>query len=235
MIDADREVAELQAYLGDAYDADRLRRHQAVVEEELVRTGDEQRFYRTSEAYLYDLTAFAMSMTKVPYLETVMRLVKPGARIVDVGCGIGSDGLALLEAGYVVTFADFDNPSTRYLRWRLEHRGLAATVVDLDEQPLPTGQDLAYAFDVIEHVDDPAGLLDRMEASATTVMVNLLEPAPGDPSHHRDLPIADLLARVARHRVRAYAVHHGRSHLVAYDSEPAGPLTRLRSRARVRV
>jgi SAM-dependent methyltransferase len=235
MIDADREVAELRAYLGDAYDEDRLRGHQAGVEEELARTGDEQRFYRTSEAYLYDLTAFAMSMAKVPYLETVTRLVKPGARILDVGCGIGSDGLALLEAGYVVTFADFDNPSTRYLRWRLEHRGLAATVVDLDERPLPAGHDLAYAFDVIEHVDDPHDLLDRMEASAATVVVNLLEPAEGDPSHHRDLPIRELLARAARHRVRAYAVHHGRSHLVAYDSGPSGALARLRSRARVRV
>ena len=235
MIDPDREVAELRAYLGDAYDEAMLRRHQAEVEEELARTGDEQRFYRTSEAYLYDLTAFAMSKTKEPYLETVTRLVEPGARILDVGCGIGSDGLALLEAGHVVTFADFDNPSTRYLRWRLEQRGLEATIVDLDEQPLPAGEDLAYAFDVIVHVDDPAGLLDRMEASARIVMVNLLEPAPDDPPHHRDLPIAGLLGRAARHRVRAYAVHHGRSHLVAYDSAPAGPLTRLRSRARVRV
>ena len=235
MIDPDREVAELRAYLGDAYDEGKLQRHQAEIEEELARTGDEQRFYRTSEAYLYDLTAFATWGVKQPYLDTITELVAEGARLLDVGCGIGSDGLALIEAGYAVTFADFDNPSTRYLRWRLEHRGLAAAIVDLDEQPLPAGQDLAYAFDVIEHVDEPTDLLDRMEASATTVVVNLLEPAAGDPSHHRDLPIPDLLARAARHRVRAYAVHHGRSHLVAYDSAPAGALTRLRSRARVRA
>ena len=234
-LDPEREVAELRAYLGDAYDGRRLERYRAEVEEELARLGDEQRFYRTSEAYLYDLTVFAMSGTKAPYLDAIRSLAAPPARVLDVGCGIGSDGLALLEAGYAVAFADFDNPSTRYLRWRLEQRGLSAPVVDLDTQPLPAGNAVAYAFDVIEHVDDPGALLDRMEASADTVAVNLLEPAPDDPPHHRELPIAPILRRAARHRVRAYAVHHGRSHLVAYDTAPAGALTRLRSRARVRA
>jgi SAM-dependent methyltransferase len=234
-LDPDRELAELRAYLGDAYDERRLERYWTEVEEELARSGDEQRFYRTSEAYLYDLTVFAMSQTKRPYLEALTALAAPPARILDVGCGIGSDGLALLGAGYDVTFADFDNPSTRYLRWRLERRGLAATIVDLDAGPLPHGFDVAYAFDVLEHVDDPAALLDRMERSAATVVVNLLEPAPDDPPHHRELAIGPILRRAATHRVRAYAVHHGRSHLVAYDSAPAGALTRLRSRARVRA
>jgi SAM-dependent methyltransferase len=235
MIDPDREVAELRAYLGDAYDHRRLERYQAEVEEELARVGDEQRFYRTSEAYLYDLTAFAMSATKLPYLHAIVDLADLGAKVLDVGCGIGSDGLELLEAGFDVTFADFDNPSTRYLRWRLQHRGLTATVVDIDSEPLPHGQDVAYAFDVIEHVDDPESLLSDMEASARIVVVNFLEPAPGDPPHHRELPVERLLARAARHKVRDYAVHHGRSHLVAYDSKPAGALTRLRSRAKVRA
>ena len=75
----------------------------------------------------------------------------PGSRLLDYGCGIGSDGLMLLEAGYRVEFADFDNPSTEYLRWRLEQRGFDAPVHDLDKD-VPDGFDAAYAFDVIEHV-----------------------------------------------------------------------------------
>src|SRR5215218_543861 len=100
MSDADREVEELRAYLGDAFDEEKLRRHQNAVDAELARVGDEQRFYRTSEAYLYDLTAFATWGTKAPYHDTIRAMVAPGARILDVGCGIGSDGLRLLEDGY---------------------------------------------------------------------------------------------------------------------------------------
>ena len=111
---------------------------------------DEGRFYRESRAYLYNLTAFAMTGTKLPYLELLTRLVPPGSRVLDYGCGIGSDGLLLLAAGYEVEFADFDNPSTEYLRWRLQRRGLSAPVHDIDGV-VPGGFDLAYAFDVIEH------------------------------------------------------------------------------------
>ena len=117
-VDEARELGELRAYLGAAYDHSRLERWEAQLDEEFARAPDEQSFYRSSEGYLYNLTAFAVSGTKLPYLHDLVRLVEPGARLLDFGCGIGSDGLALAEAGYDVTFADFDNPSTRYLRWR---------------------------------------------------------------------------------------------------------------------
>src|SRR3954470_5326810 len=141
---ADRE--ELREYLGDAYDEQRLRGYARLVNEELAQIGDEQRLYRESEAYLYDLTAFAMTGTKDPYRAWVP---PPPLKLLDLGCGIGSDGLRLLEAGPEVAFPAFDNPSTRYLRWRLERRRLRAPVVDLDEG-WPDGPfDLAYAFDVL--------------------------------------------------------------------------------------
>src|SRR4051794_27462660 len=66
-VDPDRERAELREYLGDAYDEQRLRGYMHLVDEELAHVGDEQRLYRVSEAYLYDLTAFAMTQTKDPY------------------------------------------------------------------------------------------------------------------------------------------------------------------------
>jgi hypothetical protein len=107
----ERELAELREYLGDDFSLERLQRHQAFVESELARLGAE-RFYRSSTAYLYDLTVFAMSATKEPYLHELARAVDPPARVLDYGCGIGSDGLLLLEAGYRVEFADFASPST---------------------------------------------------------------------------------------------------------------------------
>src|SRR5205807_7006719 len=133
-------------------------------------------------------------------------------RVLDYGCGIGSDGLRLLEAGYEVAFADFDNPSTRYLRWRLRRRGLVAGVYDLDAPDgVPGGFDAAFAFDVIEHVPDPFGFLEELEGRAELVVVNLLEPVRGDIALHRELPVAELLERVRRRGLRLHRRYHGRS------------------------
>lgn len=106
VVDPAREEGELRAYLAADYDHALLQRYQATLADEFEGCGDEAAFYRTSKGYLYNLTAFAMTGTKVPYLEALTRLVPAGARLLDYGCGIGSDGLALLEAGYRVEFAD---------------------------------------------------------------------------------------------------------------------------------
>ena len=222
-VDPAREEAELRAYLGEAFDRSRLVGWQEHLEAEAREVGDEQRLYRTSEAYLSNLTAFAMTGTKAPYLDAVLGAVPRGARVLDVGCGIGSDGLALLEAGLRVEFADFANPSTAYLRWRLARRGLDAPVHDLDAGPLPGGFDLAYAFDVLEHAADPFALLGAMEGAARLVCVNALETSPDETVLHRELPVRDVVARAARRRLRVYRrLHGGRSHLLVYDVRRAG-------------
>ncbi|CAN5813728.1 hypothetical protein BH24ACT3_BH24ACT3_05790 [soil metagenome] len=230
----DRAGAELRAYLGDRYDPDRLVHHRAEVEAEECAAPDEASFYRTSEAYLYDLTAFAMSGTKAPYLRDLRRLVAPGASLLDYGCGIGADGLRLLEDGYQVSFADFDNPSTRYLRWRLARRGLTAPVHDLDGH-VPGGFDAAFCFDVIEHVDEPFALLGELEHRARLVVVNLLDPELDDTHLHRPLPVAAILDHAERRGLVHYRQYHGRSHLVAYRPAPTDRSARLRSRLQRRV
>jgi SAM-dependent methyltransferase len=243
VIDPDSEAAELRAYLGDAYDHDRLMHYEAQLEDELARIGDEQALYRRSEGYLYNLTAFAMSRTKDPYRAWIDEAFPAGGRLLDVGCGIGADGLALMTGGgHAVTFADFDNPSVAYLRARLATRrdadpGLPpARIVDLDREGLPPGHDLAYAFDVLEHVEQPFALLASMEAAAGLVLVNLLEPEPGETALHHELPVADLLDHAtARGLVRYRRFHAGRSHLVLYRGGAEAPersvVERIRSRA----
>ena len=82
---------------------------------------------------------------------------------------------------------------------------------------------------MIEHVDDPFGFLAKLERAATTVVVNFLEPEPGETHLHHELPIADLLRHVRRRGLRRYRRFHGRSHVVLYDSAPATGLARVRS------
>ncbi|MBA2504440.1 MAG: class I SAM-dependent methyltransferase [Thermoleophilaceae bacterium] len=215
-IDPEREESELREYLGDSYDRSRLERYGEQLDEEFERVGDEQSFYRSSEGYLYNLTAFAMTRTKEPYLKLLTETVAPPARLLDYGCGIGSDGLVLLEEGYRVEFADFDNPSTRYLRWRLDRRGVEAPIYDLDIGRPPTGFDLAFALDVIEHVEDPLAFLSELEERADLVLVNFLEDEPCDTPLHRKLPVRKLVRHAKRRNLREYEVMHGRSHVVLY-------------------
>lgn len=229
-----REESELRDYLGPEFELERLWRYQEQLDAEYADCGDEEAFYRSSSAYLYNLTAFAMTGTKLPYLRELMRRAPVGSRVLDYGCGIGSDGLLLLAAGYRVEFADYENPSTRYLRWRLQRRGLEAPVHDLAGH-VPRGFDAAYAYDVIEHVSDPFAFLAELEQRARLVEVNLLEPIPNDTELHHDLPIDALLAHVARHRLRGYRRLHGRSHLVLYEPAGARAGTRALSRARIRA
>jgi SAM-dependent methyltransferase len=223
---ADRD--ELRAYLGERFDDRLLAGHEAAVEGERAAVGDEETFYRTSEAYLYDLTAFAMAGTKAPYLAELRALVPSPARLLDYGCGIGTDGLRLAADGYDVSYADFANPSTAYLRWRLERRGLASSVYDLDGDKVPAGFDAAYSFDVIEHVEDPFAFLAELEQRAAVVLVNLLEEDEHDTDLHRPLPIGAILDHAARRGLLRYRRYHGRSHLVAY-SGTKGPRRSLRS------
>ena len=232
-LDPVREEAELRSYLGDDFRLDRLQHYQDHLDAEFADIGHEDTFYLTSKAYLYNLTAFAMTGTKLPYLRELTACVPPGARLLDYGCGIGSDGLLLLEAGYRVEFADFDNPSVEYLRWRLQQRGLDAPLHDL-KQGVPGGFDAAYAFDVIEHVPDAFAFLGEMEQRARLVVVNFLEPEPGDQDLHHELPIRELLDHVAAHRLRKYALMHRRSHLVLYEPGPASWPARQLHRVRMR-
>lgn len=230
-LDPAREEAELRDYLGDDFDLSKLQQYQQTLDAEYEQVGSEECFYRVSRAYLYNLTAFAMTGTKLPYLAELVKRVPRGGRILEYGCGIGTDGLMLLDAGYRVEFADFDNPSTEYLRWRLARRGLEAPVHDLDLE-VPGGFDAAFAFDVIEHVSDGFRLLGEMERRAKVVEVNFLDEKHDQALHH-ELPVADLVRHAARRNLLFYRVFHGGSHLVIYESESAGATSRLAGRVRI--
>ena len=150
----------------------------------------------------------------------------PGARILDYGCGIGSDGLLLLEAGYRVEFADFDNPSTAFLRWRLARRGFDAPVHDLDVE-VP-GR-LRRRVRVRRHRARTGSAPPRgeMERRAALVVVNLLEYEPHEQTLHYELPIRAMLRYATRRGLEHYSIHYGTSHLLMYRPGRVGAVAEL--------
>jgi SAM-dependent methyltransferase len=90
----------------------------------------------------------------------VARLVRPGAAILDYGCGTGSIGLLLQERGYRVVGAEVAPQALGVCR----ARGL--TALDLARESPSTGAaDCVLSCDVLEHVEDDVGLLARLRAT----------------------------------------------------------------------
>ena len=233
-----REQAELEEYLGERFDLRRLQQYELELEREFAACGDEAAFYRSSEAYLYNLTAFAMTRTKLPYLHELIRARRARRR-----------GSSTTAAASAPTASRCSRPATRSSSptsptrapstcagaW--PRRGLAAPIYDLDIE-VPGGFDAAYAFDVIEHVDDPFAFLGEMERRADVVVVNLLEPEPGR-ARARQSPRAadrrDLRDARSTGACAPTRSHHGRSHLIAYEPGSAPALARLRGRLAILV
>jgi len=168
-----RGYLELKEYLGDDFQegldsswalADEWRERNPKTKEEI------ERFYAETPYYVYNLLIWKESGQRPPYVHYALpHLRRSGAhRICDYGCGIGNDGLELLERGYEVVFCDFDNPSTRFLRWRIERRGLTATFIPPNEAENLKSFETLWAVDVIEHLPDPYGSLAPFLRGART-------------------------------------------------------------------
>lgn len=119
-------------------------------------------FYRTTEHYVYNLFIWEASGQRPDYVDMAAKHIgKLGLhRILDFGCGIGTDGLKFIELGYDVTFHDFEGPSRNFLQWRLNYRNQIANFSSPDAIIRETEFDLIWAMDVIEHIKNPIEVLE---------------------------------------------------------------------------
>ncbi len=130
-------------------------------------------FYRETTAYLFDLTEWH-SGKRYPYADIIGDFAaKHGCRrLLDFGCGIGADGLRLIERGFEVSFCDFRNASTEYLAWRLKQRGWDAKIYYAGEDELPAN-DLTFAVDVIEHLVDAPRTIGDLASRARAMVYHV--------------------------------------------------------------
>lgn len=127
-----------------------------------------EQFYRETPFYVYNLMIWEETKQRPRYVDLASEAlnVHKCRVICDFGCGIGNDGLKLLEKGYDVIFCDFDNPSTKFLRWRLKKRGISAKYIEPYDLDHIRGFDTLWAMDVIEHLPNPYKTLDPFLAEA---------------------------------------------------------------------
>jgi GT2 family glycosyltransferase/2-polyprenyl-3-methyl-5-hydroxy-6-metoxy-1,4-benzoquinol methylase len=210
-------IIELRDYLGDDYDPSLLVNPAEV--------------HQKGRPSLYELTTLAARSSAEPCIHLLRRHLPAQGRVLDYRCGIGTNGILLLEQGYRVAFADVDNPCLEYLRWRLARRGLMACVYDLDRDEIPGGFDAACGLGSLNGVDDWDALLRRLDERARVVAVNLASPEPSDVAAGQPMALSELRDHALRRRLLTYRVLPDRSHLFIYRGSPASVTPTLASRA----
>jgi SAM-dependent methyltransferase len=97
-----------------------------------------------------------------------------GKRVLEIGCGLGTDTINFARAGARITAIDLSSKSLELARQRAEVFGLAdrITFVEADAEHLadfvePAPYDLVYSFGVIHHTPHPARALEQIRKHFT--------------------------------------------------------------------
>jgi 2-polyprenyl-3-methyl-5-hydroxy-6-metoxy-1,4-benzoquinol methylase len=88
-----------------------------------------------------------------------------GARVLEIGCGLGSHARLLCEAGCDLTCIDLTERAVQNTRQRLQLWGLHADVrqMDAEQMEFPDAEfDLVWSWGVIHHSPDTAGIIRQV-------------------------------------------------------------------------
>jgi len=214
--------------------------------------GADPQTYRAAEAHIdYWTHECALSWHHRRFLAAPAVYAR-GRRLLDVGCGAGEFLCAAAGKGYEVWGVDFVEEKVEAARKRRGLENVYAMSVDsMAEMFVGTGFDVATCFEVLEHLEDPAGFIRRLKGVLNPgAYIALSVPnrnrtlAPFDredgPPHHLTRwsleSLVSLLERngaaVIKHEVKApdpggWLMAKTGSRLVAAAALPFAPLLRL--------
>lgn len=91
-----------------------------------------------------------------------------GKRVLEVGCGIGTDSINFARTGTLLTAVDLSEESLKLCRKRFEVFGLKASIRHADAERLsqyltPEPYDLIYSFGVIHHTPNPSSVIEEIK------------------------------------------------------------------------
>ncbi len=139
----------------------------------------------------------------IPALDGVEEKLRRGARVADVGCGLGSSTVILAQAFPRSTFVGFDyhRPSIERARDRARAAGVADRVrFDVASAKTFPGDDydLIACFDCLHDMGDPVGAARHIrEALAPDGTWLLVEPFAGDQVEENLTPVGRLFYSVS--------------------------------------
>jgi 2-polyprenyl-3-methyl-5-hydroxy-6-metoxy-1,4-benzoquinol methylase len=122
----------------------------------------------------------------LPSLDGVVEKLQTGARVADVGCGLGASTVIMAQAFQRSAFVGFDlhEPSIEGARAAAADGGVASRVtfqVATGADFSGTGYDLVCLFDALHDMGDPVGAARHIrESMAPEGTLMLVEPRAGD-------------------------------------------------------
>lgn len=119
---------------------------------------DVRRFYRTTDAYLWDLAMWHMGPKREHDRVTAEKWSKAGVKtVLDFGCGTGFNAVAFARCGLRVEAVDLPGRTLEFCRFRVKQLGLGSliSIREHDERwRKDAGRrkwDTVYCSDVLEH------------------------------------------------------------------------------------
>lgn len=174
-----RGLLELKEYLGETFQ-EYFDSSWAIVKDWMQKdpktSSEIAEFYKTTPHYLYNLTIWYESGDRERFEEDFDLFFNKFkvTSTIDFGCGIGNDGLAMIDKGYKAYFVDYQCPSIEFLNWRLNKRRISAEIINVEKiDKLPTA-DMFWAIDVLEHMLDPLWPVNKL-SEQTKVFVHRSE------------------------------------------------------------
>ncbi len=141
--------------------------------------------------------------------ELAAQHARPG-RLLDMACGAGYGTRLLADRAAGVTEAigiDVAEDAVAYARRTYARDGIAFRCADAQELVDPAGFDTIVSLETVEHVPDPARLIERLVAALRPggILVASVPTTPSvdvNPHHLHDFTEASFRAMVARHGLR---------------------------------
>lgn len=109
--------------------------------------------------------------------ESVLAEIKPGQKVLDVGCGDGTFALLAAKRGIDITGVDLSEENIRHAQDRAEAEGLGASFVVGDAERVPFSDasfDVVVSLQVLEHLPDfRQGLLELGRLTKSRAIISI--------------------------------------------------------------